>query len=43
MNLASLPTAPTVFVDMLTIFIYAHYFYDAFMLQVLDQMMIDMF
>jgi hypothetical protein len=42
-NLASLPAAPTVFVDMLTIFIYAHYFYDAFMLQHFYQMMIDMF
>jgi hypothetical protein len=41
-NLASLPTAPTVFVDMPTVFIYDHCFYDAFMLQVLDQMMIDM-
>jgi hypothetical protein len=40
--LASLLAAPTVFVDMLTIFLYAQCFYDAFMLQVLDQMMIDM-
>jgi hypothetical protein len=38
-NMTSLPAAPTVFVDMLTFFIYAHYFYDAFMLQVLDQIM----
>jgi hypothetical protein len=42
-NLTSLPAAPTVFVDMLTAFIYAHCFYDAFMFQVLYQMMIDMF
>ena len=42
-NLASLSTAPTAFVDMLTIFIYVHCFYDAFMLQVLDQIMIDIF
>jgi hypothetical protein len=28
-NLASLPAAPTIFVDMLTVFIYAHCFYDA--------------
>ena len=42
-NLASLPATPIIFVDMLTVFIYAHCFYDAFMLQVLDQMMIDMF
>jgi hypothetical protein len=41
-NLASLPAAPTVFFYMLTVFIYAHCVYDAFMLQVLDQMMIDM-
>ena len=42
-NLASLPAAPTVFLYMLIIFIYAHCVYDAFMLQVHDQMMIDMF
>ena len=42
-NLASLLAAPIVFFYMLTVFIYAHYVYDAFMLQVLDQMMIDMF
>ena len=41
--MASLPAAPTVFFYMLTIFIYAHCVYNAFMLQVLDQMMIDMF
>jgi hypothetical protein len=28
---------------MLTVFLYAHYLYDAFMLQVHDQMMNDMF
>jgi hypothetical protein len=43
MNLASLPAAPTIFFYMLTIFIYAHCVYDAFMLQIHDQMMIDMF
>jgi hypothetical protein len=42
-NLTSLLAAPTVFFYVLTIFIYAHCVYDAFMLQVLDQMMIDMF
>jgi hypothetical protein len=42
-NLASLPTAPIVIVDMLTIYLYAHRFYDAFMPQVLDQMMIGIF
>jgi predicted membrane-bound mannosyltransferase len=42
-NLASLLAAPTIFFYMLTIFIYAHCVYDAFMIHVLDQMMIDTF
>ena len=42
-NLALLTAAPTVFFYMLTIFIYAQCVYDAFMIQVLDQMMTDMF
>jgi len=42
-NLASLLAAPTMFFYMLTIFIYAHCVYDALILQVHDQMMIDMF
>ena len=42
-NLASLPATPTIFFYILTVFIYAHCVYDAMMLQVHDQMMIDMF
>jgi hypothetical protein len=43
MTLASLPAAPTVFFYMLTVIIYAHCVYDAFMLQFIGQMMFDMF